>query len=68
MRAQVTTIITMRCGEACPYVPGVEIINWDTPDPHEQSLQAVREIRNFLMGEFLALAAERGWKLKAPPS
>jgi hypothetical protein len=45
-------------------VPGVEILDWKIPDPHGQSVDAVREIRDYVKGQVLALAAARGWKLR----
>jgi arsenate reductase (thioredoxin) len=41
-----SVLVTMGCGEACPCVPGLRIIDWALPDPKGQSLQAVRAIRN----------------------
>lgn len=45
---QVNIIVTMGCGESCPYVPGVKIIDWQIPDPKNQSIEDVRKIRNFI--------------------
>ncbi|PVU98626.1 hypothetical protein BB559_001435 [Furculomyces boomerangus] len=39
-------IITMGCGEKCPYVPGVKIIDWDLEDPKNKPIERVREIRD----------------------
>lgn len=39
-------LITMGCGEACPFVPGVEIVDWPLPDPRGQDLGAVRVTRD----------------------
>jgi hypothetical protein len=38
-------------GDACPYVPGVEVVAWQVPDPHGAALEAVREIRDYLKGQ-----------------
>ena len=46
-------------------VPGVEVVDWKIPDPHGQSVDAVREIRDTIRGRVLDLAAERGWRLRA---
>ena len=43
-RAQV--LVTMGCGEQCPYVPGVRVVDWHVADPKGQPLQRVREIRD----------------------
>lgn len=39
-------LVTMGCEEACPFVPGLRIIDWALPDPKGQSLEAVRAIRD----------------------
>ena len=41
-----SVLITMGCGESCPYVPGLRRLDWELPDPKGQSLQSVREIRD----------------------
>ena len=38
-------VVTMGCGEECPYVPGKRYLDWDLPDPAGQPLEAVRELR-----------------------
>jgi len=39
-------LVTMGCGEACPLVPGLRIIDWSIPDPKGRPLDAVRQIRD----------------------
>jgi arsenate reductase (thioredoxin) len=39
-------IVTMGCGDACPYLPGKKYIDWDLPDPKNQPVDAVRATRN----------------------
>jgi len=39
-------LVTMGCGDACPYIPGKRYIDWDLPDPKGQSVDAVRETRD----------------------
>ncbi|MBI4901158.1 MAG: arsenate reductase ArsC [Actinobacteria bacterium] len=39
-------VITMGCGDACPYFPGKEYLTWDLDDPAGQQLDAVRPIRD----------------------
>jgi glycerol uptake facilitator-like aquaporin/protein-tyrosine-phosphatase len=41
-----SVLVTMGCGEACPFVPGLRIIDWALADPKGQSLEAVRTIRD----------------------
>ncbi|MCX4091786.1 arsenate reductase ArsC [Nocardia sp. alder85J] len=39
-------VITMGCGDACPYFPGVDYRDWKLDDPAGQDLDAVRRIRD----------------------
>lgn len=39
-------LVTMGCGESCPFVSGLKIIDWAIPDPKGQSSDRVREIRD----------------------
>ncbi|CAO3614939.1 unnamed protein product [Cunninghamella blakesleeana] len=44
----VKTIVTLGCGEKCPYVPGVEIIDWNIPDPKDSDYDGTVEIHNYI--------------------
>ncbi|MDT5195806.1 MAG: hypothetical protein QOH20_2560, partial [Mycobacterium sp.] len=39
-------VVTMGCGDTCPFVPGRRYEDWPLPDPAGQSLEAVRPIRD----------------------
>ena len=39
-------VVTMGCGDECPYIPGKKYIDWDLTDPAEKSLPVVRAIRD----------------------
>jgi arsenate reductase len=39
-------VITMGCGDACPFYPGKRYLDWDLPDPAGLDLAAVRPIRD----------------------
>jgi glycerol uptake facilitator-like aquaporin len=41
-----SVLVTMGCGENCPFVPNLRIIDWALADPKGQSLEAVRAIRD----------------------
>jgi arsenate reductase (thioredoxin) len=56
-----TLLVTMGCGDACPFVPGLKKIDWQVPDPKDQPIQLVREIRNEIRQRVSQLAAERNW-------
>ena len=44
-------VITMGCGEECPYFPGVVYEDWDIPDPSGMDLEFVRGVRDLLKGK-----------------
>src|SRR5919197_3898832 len=39
-------VVTMGCGDACPYIPGKRYVDWDLPDPAGRPLDEVRAIRD----------------------
>ena len=39
-------IVTMGCGDECPYYPGKRYDDWELTDPARQSLEVVRAVRN----------------------
>jgi arsenate reductase (thioredoxin) len=39
-------VVTMGCGDACPYIPGKRYLDWDLPDPKGQPSAAVRGTRD----------------------
>jgi arsenate reductase len=55
-------LVTMGCGDACPYVPGLELDDWPLDDPKGQSLDRVREIRDDIRARVAKLLDERGWR------
>ena len=48
-------IVTMGCGEACPFVPGAERVEWDLPDPAGQDLVFMRQVRDQIEGKVMEL-------------
>jgi protein-tyrosine-phosphatase len=41
-----SVLVTMGCGDSCPFVPGLKTIDWMLPDPKGKSLETVRAIRD----------------------
>ncbi len=39
-------VVTMGCGDACPYIPGKRYLDWELDDPHGRPIERVREIRD----------------------
>jgi arsenate reductase (thioredoxin) len=54
-------LVTMGCGEQCPYIPGAERDDWPLPDPRDQSAAQVRRIRDDVRARVAALIAKNGW-------
>jgi protein-tyrosine-phosphatase len=53
---QADIVVTMGCGDACPYIPGRRYIDWDLPDPKGLPVDQVRAIRDDIQQEVTALA------------
>ncbi len=51
-------VITMGCGDGCPYFPGVSYRDWKLPDPAGQPLATVRAIRDDIADRVQALITE----------
>ncbi len=39
-------VVTMGCGDQCPYIPGKRYLDWSLPDPKGRSLEDVRATRD----------------------
>jgi arsenate reductase len=51
-------VVTMGCGDECPYIPGRRYLDWDLPDPKGQPLNAVRATRDEIAARVEGLVAE----------
>jgi arsenate reductase len=51
-------VVTMGCGDACPYFPGTRYEDWELDDPAGQDLETVRAIRDDIRARVEALVAE----------
>lgn len=58
-RAQL--LITMGCGDDCPYVPGLNRDDWPLEDPQGKSIERVRAIRDDIQRRVGALIARERW-------
>jgi arsenate reductase (thioredoxin) len=50
-------VVTMGCGDACPYIPGKRYVDWDLEDPAGKDIGVVRGIRDEIEQRINALAA-----------
>ncbi|WCB93397.1 Glutaredoxin arsenate reductase [Baekduia alba] len=54
---QADVVVTMGCGDACPYIPGKRYVDWDLPDP-KGPVAAARATRDEIGRRVAALLAE----------
>ena len=64
LAADADIVVTMGCGDECPYIPGKRYIDWDLPDPKGRPLNEVRAIRDDIGRRVSELLDELG----QPPS
>ena len=55
-------LVTMGCGDKCPYVPGAKVVDWPLEDPKGKPVERVREIRDEVRAKVEALVAAEGWQ------
>jgi arsenate reductase (thioredoxin) len=51
-------VVTMGCGDECPYIPGKRYLDWDLPDPKGRPLGEVRATRDEIERRVTELVAE----------
>jgi arsenate reductase (thioredoxin) len=51
-------VVTMGCGDECPYIPGKRYIDWDLPDPKDRPIEEVRATRDEIVDRVRALIDE----------
>jgi arsenate reductase (thioredoxin) len=51
-------VVTMGCGDECPYIPGKRYLDWDLPDPKGRPLEEVRATRDEIARRVEGLVAE----------
>jgi arsenate reductase (thioredoxin) len=55
---QADVVVTMGCGDECPYIPGKRYVDWELQDPSGLPLEEVRAIRDEIAGRVEALVEE----------
>lgn len=58
LAASADVLVTMGCGDACPYIPGKRYIDWDLPDPKGRPVDEVRTTRDDISRRVEKLVAE----------
>jgi protein-tyrosine-phosphatase len=51
-------VVTMGCGDKCPYIPGKRYLDWDLPDPSGRPVDEVRALRDDIARRVDALVRE----------
>lgn len=57
---QAHLLVTMGCGEDCPYVPGLRRDDWPLPDPKGRPLSEVRAVRDDIRRRIASLLKAEG--------
>ena len=60
LAGQAQLLITMGCGDECPYVPGLRRDDWPLDDPKGQPVERVRAIRDDIRARVAALVVREG--------
>jgi arsenate reductase len=55
---QADVVVTMGCGDACPYIPGTRYVDWELEDPKGRPLDEVRATRDDIAQRVELLVAE----------
>jgi protein-tyrosine-phosphatase len=55
---QADVVVTMGCGDECPFIPGKRYIDWDLTDPKGRPVKEVRAIRDEIARRVIQLLAE----------
>ena len=60
MLHEVDVVVTMGCGDTCPYIPGKRYVDWPLDDPAGQGVESVRPIRDQIKTLVETLLTELG--------
>jgi arsenate reductase (thioredoxin) len=63
---QADVVVTMGCGDSCPYIPGKRYIDWELPDPSGRPIVEVRATREEIARRVEALCEELDRRSSAP--
>ena len=55
---QADVVVTMGCGDACPFIPGKRYVEWELEDPKGRAVDDVRATRDDIARRVQALVAE----------
>ncbi len=58
LAAEADVVVTMGCGDECPFIPGKRYIGWDLPDPKGRPVDEIRALRDDIEHRVGVLVAE----------
>lgn len=61
MASEAHLLVTMGCGDRCPVVPGLRVLDWPVSDPQGQDAAVVHVIRDDIWGRVRELVLSEGW-------
>jgi len=59
-------LVTMGCGDECPYIPGLKRDDWPLDDPKGKPVEQVRRIRDEVLSRVSTLIDAHGWRRVQP--
>jgi arsenate reductase len=62
LASQAQWLITMGCGDQCPFVPGAQVDDWPIDDPKGKTRAEVTRIRDDIRGRVRALVEKQAWR------
>ena len=66
LASRASLLVTMGCGDECPYVPGLERDDWPLTDPKNRPVEEVRQIRDEIRDRIDVLLTSHGWRRSLP--
>ena len=51
-------VVTMGCGDTCPFFPGKRYEDWDLTDPADRSIEVVRSVRDDIAARVRAVTVD----------
>ncbi len=55
-------VVTMGCGDACPWMPAKRFVDWQIPDPKHLEPEAFNQVRDLIREKVAALLREELWE------
>jgi arsenate reductase (thioredoxin) len=61
LAAEAQYLVTMGCGDSCPVLPRVKVLDWPLEDPKGKPMERVREIRDDVRGRVQGFVDANAW-------